>query len=60
MQLIQSNSKRLIDEYPFFESAEVLASIDVDSEEIRSYGGFKGVNTLTNKFTEALISKGIL
>jgi len=60
MQLIQPKPNMVSEEYKFFEYAKVLASIDVDSEEIRSFGGFKGVNTLADMFAEALKLKGML
>ena len=60
MQLILPKPDRASKEYNFLESARVLASIDVDSEEIRSFGGFKGVNTPADKFTEALKLEGML
>lgn len=37
-----------------------LGTIDIDSEEIKSFGGFKGVNALAKKFENALVESELL
>ena len=40
--------------------ATALTKVDVDSEEIRAFGGFKGVNTLADRFVAALNQERLL
>ena len=44
----------------FSKYAQALRNIDVDSPEIKAFGGFKGVNTLADKFVELLLKNGLL
>ena len=49
-----------ISQMNFKQYTDGMSNVDVDSEEIKSYGGFKGVNALADRFISSLSEKGLL
>jgi len=60
MLLLQSKPVRSSQGLKFTACAAALTKVDVDSDEIRTFGGFKGVNALAERFTAALKREGLL
>ena len=44
--------------FDFYKCIKMIKHIDIDSEDIKSYGGFKGVNNLADKFISNLRDVG--
>lgn len=52
--IIQANQTAEFTTFDFIKYIRKIKNIDVDSEDIKTYGGFKGVNKLTDKFVMEL------
>lgn len=60
MRIIEVDPSRKRQTYDFTAYAAAIRKIDVDSEDVKAFGGFKGVNALADKLASALGAEGLL